>query len=136
MMLLFNSLYYVGSVYANSDPFFLTQATRTAPNYPRSYYEFRAGQPVATLVYRDRIQLKLDPKKPPYASFKAAGSISDVWLAWHKYVSNQSVSWKWEVLKWDFSLLSEILLAPLATFPGLTRSRRTGDPGPKILGPT
>ena len=111
MMLLFNSLYNVGSVYANSDPFFLTEATPIAPNYPGTNYEFRAGQPVATLVCRDRIQLELDPKKPPHANFKVAGSVSDVALAWDRYVSNQSVSWEWQDLQWDFLLLKIPLTA-------------------------
>lgn len=102
MTLIFNSLASVSTYYANADPFFLTQAT---PNQGGLY---SAGQEIATLICRDRVQLTIDSgtSRP---SFLSTGTVSDVYKMWSSYRAMQPISQEVIDLDFDYMLLMAYL---------------------------
>jgi hypothetical protein len=99
LTVIFNSLYSISASYANDDPFFLTEPTRDGPGL------YEGGQPVATLVCRDRIQLTVDSETST-PKFLATGTVSDISKMWASYIANQPNSQELTNLHTDYALLT------------------------------
>ena len=99
LTVIFNSLYSLKAAYANADPFFLTAPTRDDSGF------YAAGQPVATLVCRDRIQLTVD-SGTSVPRFLATGTVSDISKMWSSYMAMQPNSQELIDLHSDYALLT------------------------------